>query len=432
MTTFCPVNDALLARMITAAQRRLIFIAPGLHTVVANALTSRFKELGQLQVTLVLDASEDVCRIGFGDIEALAEVHAMENAAGFSIRTQPGLRIGALIVDDETLVWAPTPRSVEAAPATDGEGGAMAPNGLLLDEAAGKRIAWAVAADGADLTLDQADIGHEAVTPTMVATVSRALANNPPIPVDLQRVTRVFSTRLQFVELEVKGAARSQRKLRLPNDLINADAADDVRDLLDSGFKPFADFKDRPVKVPVFADGKQAFDGDGNPLEAPATEASLGRERKALKAQFLYDIPGFGTLIEKDRKADFLKDLDTYKARMSAHAEGLRKLVEEEMDRVVEQIATLIEGRYSQTGQAPIDAERLRHELRSQVTPVDGAEPVVRCVFKDVTHEQTQDPVFRQRVDKALPGAVKRRLGPWYHEFSAARELAEVPTGGRQ
>lgn len=430
MNTFCSVNDEFLAQLIGEARQRIVYIAPGLHLPVANAIARRFSELGNLDLTLVLDASEDVCRIGFGEIAAVALLHKLSEQAGFYIRNHPGLRIGALIVDDRTVIWAPTPRSVEEAPASGiGTTGTAsdAPNGMILGEAVAEQIALATGADGVEAAPGEAEIGQMAVTPQQVAAVAKALADNPPIPVDLQRLTRVFSTKLQFVELEAKGGNFSRRKLSLSSDQMNADASAHLRSFLDSGFRPFGDFKDRPVMVPVFFNGKQAFDSQQPPLVEPVSEARLNRERSDIEAEYLYDITGFGALMEKARKAEFLDRVEAYKVRLTAHSVGMRKIIQSELEQIIDDIVVLIIKRAGADG-AKIDREKLRDGIKSKTDLKDGEAPFVRHVFKDVTHEQTQDAAFRQRVDKAVPGAVRRRLGAWFDEFTAAKE-APAPGG---
>ena len=132
MSTFQEVNDASLIELISKAQRRVIFVAPGVHTAVAEELGKRFAEIDQLQVTVVIDPDEDVCRIGCGDAKGLALLSDYATRQSFALMAQPGLRIGVLLVDDVTLVWSPTPRSIERPPlgvaTTPTEG---SPNGLL-------------------------------------------------------------------------------------------------------------------------------------------------------------------------------------------------------------------------------------------------------------------------------------------------------------
>lgn len=432
MNTFCAVNDAFLVRLISEARERIVYIAPGLHLPVAMAIASRFKDRDLLDVTLVLDASEDVCRIGFGEIGALQLLHKMSGQAGFYIRNQPGLRVGVLIVDEQTVIWAPTPRAVEAAPASEvseDTPASDAPNGMVLGSAVAEQIALATGADGTDADPYQAEIGLEAITPLQVAAVAKALIDNPPIPIDLQRLTRVFSTKLQFVELEAKGGNFSRRKLSLSSDQMNADASAHLRSFLDSGFRPFSDFKDRSIMVPVFINGQQAFDSQQKPIKEPVSEARLNRERSDIEAEYIYDITGFGSLIEKARKAELLDRVEAYRVRMNAHATGMREVIQDELEQIIEDIVSLIIHRAGTDG-AKMDRDQLRNSIKARTVFKDGDAPFVRCVFKDVTHEQTQDAAFRQRVDKAVPGSVRRRLGQWFDEFTAAKEAPASNGGG--
>ncbi len=129
MKTFCAVDDAALVKMIGAAKHRIVFIAPGLNLKVADALGKRFEEMDNLDVTVVLDPDEDVCRIGYGEVAALVRLHALAQETGFWLKSQPGLRVGVLLADEQTLVWSPTARSVEEQPSSNPAAG-----GDLLDE----------------------------------------------------------------------------------------------------------------------------------------------------------------------------------------------------------------------------------------------------------------------------------------------------------
>ena len=96
MSTFQEVNDASLIELISKAQRRVIFVAPGVHTAVAEELGKRFAEIDQLQVTVVIDPDEDVCRIGYGDAKGLALLS--------DYATPPELCVGG-------AAWAPDRRA---------------------------------------------------------------------------------------------------------------------------------------------------------------------------------------------------------------------------------------------------------------------------------------------------------------------------------
>lgn len=119
MKTFCAVGDPTLIQLISCAQDRIVFVAPGLTLAVADALGRRFDEIDGMDITVVLDADEDVCRIGYGEVAALQRLHALAQKKGFWLKSQPGLRVGVLLADKQTLVWSPTPCSVEAPPESE-------------------------------------------------------------------------------------------------------------------------------------------------------------------------------------------------------------------------------------------------------------------------------------------------------------------------
>jgi hypothetical protein len=64
--TFAVASDEALVRLIARARRRLVVIAPALTKAVADALALRFDDLGQLDVTVILDSDPElnVCDAG--------------------------------------------------------------------------------------------------------------------------------------------------------------------------------------------------------------------------------------------------------------------------------------------------------------------------------------------------------------------------------
>ncbi len=441
MSTFCAVDDAALIQMIQGARKRIVFIAPGVHEPVAKALGARFGEIEDLDVTVVLDPDEDVCRIGYGDAKGLELVNEHAKKNGFWLRSQPGLRVGVLLTDEQTLVWSPTPRSVEAPPnsiqvqpssasslqvSLFEEAPPTAPNGLLLGANPAQQLAQAVAAEGCNADPRLAEIGKAAITPDQVKSTLDELKKNPPIDVDLARVTRVFSTKLQFVEYEVKGAKISATQLTVPSSLLNVDAKGELQDLIQSRLRAFADLKNEEISVPAYLNGKPAMGNDGKPIMEKVSEASLQRLRNDIEKRYLHDITGFGRLIAKDEKGDFEARLEAYKAQLLAHSEGLRKLIDQQATEIIDEAVDLIMERSRRSGVAKQpDPMALRKALHEGLKRAKEEAPKIRLVFKDVTYEQTQNPEFRLRVEKALPPSKRKQLGSWSEHFEAAREIAQ-------
>lgn len=458
MSTFQEVDDTTLVTLIDQAQRRIVLLAPGVFAVVAQALGRRLAASARPQVTVIIDPEEDVCRIGYGDAAGLELLSRLATEHGFALMAQPGLRVGVLLVDDVTLVWSPTPRSVEAAPRpTHPASPARAPNGVILGVDPGEQLARAVAASeppalplaaaetgmilGADPgeplaragatpeppTLPPAaEIGVRAVTPAQVRQTLEALDKNPPIPVDLACITRVFSTKLQFVEFKVTGGRFSKRELKVANQYMNADIQGELKGLIESRLRAFGDYRDEEVEVPAFNQGEEVFDRHQNRLMEKVSEASLHRQRIALERRFLYTIPGFGRLMAKDDKGEFEKLVSAFRLQLEAHSQGIRQHLAAQADKIIAEAATLIQARATRTG-LTLALDDLTEEIRAGLSRARDEAPEVKLIFKDVTYEQTKNPAFRAKVNKALPAAKRKQLGTWNQDFDAAKAATPGP-----
>lgn len=421
MSTFQEVNDTSLIDLICKGKRRIVFVAPGVHQPVAEALGKRLADTENLQVTVVIDPDEDVCRIGYGDAKGLELLSQYAEQQSFALMSQPGLRVGVLLVDDMTLVWSPTPRSVEAAPSTNPAGSASrAPNGIRLGANPGEQLAHAVSAAGTNTLPFDAEIGVDVVTKGRVQKTLDGLARNPPIPVDLARITRVFSTKLQFAEFTVKGAKFSKRELKVSNEYMNADIQGELKGLVESRLRAFGDFRDEEVEVPAFNNGNVAFDSSQKRLMEKVSEASLQRQRNELERRYLYPVAGFGRLIAKDDKQDLERLVAAYRTQLEAYSEAIRQRLDEQAGKIIDEAAKLIAERAARTA-SKLDEQQLRDSIQKSLNRTKDEVPEVKLVFKDVTYEQTKNSEFRAKVEKALPAAKRKQMGDWNHDFDAAK-----------
>ena len=456
MNTFCAVDDAALISLIYAAKQRIVFIAPGMTLAVAEALGKRIKEIDQLNITVALDSDEEVFRVGYGELSALEFLHKLANTQGFSLRSQLGLRVGVLLSDENMMVWSPTPRSVEAPPESHVSEPAadstkpmgmhspqpdafmkapappapIAPNGLMLGANPAAQLAKAVAAEGTETKPQDAEIGRHAITPVEVEKTAIALKNNPPIPVDLARITRVFNTKFQFTEYKVTRAKLSKIKLPIPKGLLNSDAKGELEGLIESKLSAFSEMRDVEIDVPAFVNGVAA-ESNGVALMIKVSEASLGRERNSIEKRFVYDILDFGHLIEKEKKDEFKKLLNAYETQLLAHSIGVRDLLEKQATQIVNDALDLIFSRHNSgisqgKKDLALDRDKLRDELFKGLDSAKSEIPTFKLVFKDVTFEQTQSAIFRERLTKAIPITVRKRLGEWDEHFEAARESGKT------
>jgi hypothetical protein len=193
-------------------------VAPGLPEVVADAINTLTDAQPGPQITLILDPGEDAYRVGYGDPKGATLLAALAQRPNVTLRSEPGVRLGLLIADDTILMWAPTPKSVENGPAPSKADGIVPsePNGIRLDSACNlsEQIDAAVGASAANTVLTNVEIGRESLSAERAKDTVEALEANPPAPVNLSRMARVFSTKVQFVECTLRGAQWTERETK--------------------------------------------------------------------------------------------------------------------------------------------------------------------------------------------------------------------------
>jgi len=63
--------------------------------------------------------------------------------------------------------------------------------------------------------LADSEIGRETLSAERAKVTVEALEANPPAPVNLSRMARVFSTKVQFVECILRGAQWTEREIKV-------------------------------------------------------------------------------------------------------------------------------------------------------------------------------------------------------------------------
>jgi hypothetical protein len=329
--TFTTATDDSVIEMIKTASHRLAVIAPGVTTPVANALAERMSDLPGLSLTIILDADPEVYRMGYGDADALSIIRNASKAAMFDLREQPGVRIGVIISDQRTMVYAPVSRNVEAGSKT-----AERPNAIVLGGPATNSLAIASGATppaqsetvGASEQQPQVqEIGQAALTPAKVEEMEASLKANPPRPFDLSRRLTVFVSEVQFVELRMTNAVLSQRKIRLLPHFLKFDDAG-LRKEIESTLKVPLDFA---MKLDIEFESYRGIDipSDGNGQSKKVERLKVGEddlrhERRAIERTFLYDWKGRGDIILRKDKDKFESEITRLLSMTSAYQIALK------------------------------------------------------------------------------------------------------------
>ena len=189
---------------------------------------------------------------------------------------QPGLRMGLVIADDRTLLYAPTAAVVEAGPNTSG--GA---NGMILDRPP-KPVEAAV---GLSSDADR-QIGRTALSDETVRAIKGDLQENPPQSFDITRRVRVFNAFIEFVELEVTGTELSRRTIPIPSHLLAV--------------------SDPQTQQQLRATFRLVPPGDGNGLSS----AEVEKHRRFIERKYFHVIPRYGTVVLRSEKEKLIQDLN--------------------------------------------------------------------------------------------------------------------------
>lgn len=401
--TFTVASDEALVELISLAHRRLVVIAPALTQPVADALSCRLRDLGELDVMVVLDSDPEVYRLGFGDLQALETIRAASIDNLFDLREQPGVRIGVVISDETTLIYAPVSRNVEA-----GSTSTARPNAIVLSGDATRVITKAAGSDRTE-NAGKPEIGNLPLLPEKVQAIQADLKANPARPFDITRKLNVFTSKVQYVEFSVSNYRLTTRQIPLPPELIEL-SDEELKNRITSKIRaPFDDIGKLDVTI----------EWAGKTETLKIDDKCLGRERKRIEDEYKFQIANFGRVIlSSDREAfenatgRFQAIVENYQAAL--HAALLAKRTEFEK-RIVDEFA----GRWTQTPPAYFarwgikpTPEKIGTELRRLAgetfdTAVEFDPPTVKKLYKSVAPENIQDSAFLEGLERIM---VKRRV----------------------
>lgn len=420
------ITDKLLIDAVNRARERVVMIAPGVWPPLAKAITEAWVKLGRNRVTVILDVDPEICRIGYGSLEGLQILQAAAIAANEALGQEPGIRICVVIADDQTFVFSPTPRQLEAPPGTIVVTESPQPqsqpkaNGIVLTKP--PAMLEHELGSGPDGSATRT-LGLENLNQEKLAQVTQDLKQNPPKNFDLSRSVSVYNARIQFVELHVGGYRVSQHTVALPKHLVSvarknqelARKIDSAVNLLD---------REDPLVGRGTVGGKN-FHGPPN-----VSQATVEAIRNDIEEKFLRPVKGIGKIIRRSDIEKFQAEVVRLESALLAFANVLRQALAALFHKTAEDIADAIlpdvlqqlpENWKRQLGPTP-KPEHVRFRIIDDLLHSFG-DPEKRCetmkasyVFKDVTYDMLKDEEFVKLMD-----AYFHEL-PIAEEYSAAKE----------
>jgi hypothetical protein len=158
------------------------------------------------------------------------------------------------------------------------------------------------------------EIGKEALTAAHVQALSDDLKSNPPQPFDIARALRVFSSKVQYVELEVDNYRFGSRQVQLPPDLL--DITDESLKKRISGRIRAPDQVSGPFEITVeTANGKEEV--------IKADEKWLRAERKRIEDKFTFPIPNTGRVVLHIEREAFDEEIKRFRKNLKAYHDAV-------------------------------------------------------------------------------------------------------------
>lgn len=412
---FCTLKATDMARLVRSARHAVCYAAPGIQPAVAQAMVDASQRLGAEMLTVCLDFDDQVMRMGYGEIDA---VKLLRNA-GIHVNSVPGLRTALVIADHAGFVFTPTALYLEAEPI-----GSDATNAIRMSEEqiaealarlspAAKAIAVAQAKTPVEKERIEAlplDVGSARVTDERFAKVNASLEQAPPTSFDLARQVRVFQPYLQYVELSLTGAAIQRHRVAIPPSIQKLGGSKELEDRLRTTFDLIE---------------------SGSNLSSEPLEKALSEIRKNFTRSLGKN---HGRVVLNAAKPHLLTRLESFRAKLKAHQEGVATELEQHLDkshnqivdyylpRVVESPPDALLGQLLRASPSEEEARRwLNAELEGAFPSAESLiqEMKLEVFFKDVTFETLDHEDFLDSVKKAFPDVDWEKA---YQEFLAAGE----------
>jgi len=384
-------NDLTLLELVRSAKHSLSFAGPGMSLTMAKLILELAEQHPAMTIEIMIDLNAEVCRLGFGSLEAVQILRAFSELRPDALKSQRGLRLCVLSVDSQTLVYPASPQLVEAPP----------------DALASQPIALAIAESESSSLLEHIQQGPNSseVEPYDFYELKEDLEDNPPLPFDLSRKVHVFNAQFEFVEFELKGLALSRKKVPLPPFLMGLTRDPQTQNLLQSSFRLI---------------------GDGTELSSDV----VLKLKKRIIDRHLIGLPNYGNVILRTNKPNFERSVRLLKHYILRYQRIVETLLEHEMAKNQETVARIlfplirqnVPSDWRKYSSGPLSDIELRKLLSEELAnafgqPEDHFQKMsCSVIFKGITYELLNDPKFLAIARKHIRGNVRL-----HDEYDAAK-----------
>jgi len=409
---FSALSSKKIANLIQGSQHRIALVAPSIQDEVADAIISVVNRRGPDNIDLVIDFSEDVFRLGYGSINAINKLKAIN----FNIRNHAGLRIGLFVCDDKAWAFSPVALYIETEKEEDDLPNAIAlspeeANHILLRVSESARKEVILKSQDSKLVEEAKNATVEVsafpVNDSALVEVNSSLENVPPVPFDVARQVRVFEPYIQYVELKLNGCSIQRHKMQLPKSLIGIDNNSEIENRINTSFN--------------LIDKNSAL-----------SSKQLDDLIKEIKDDYTGILKKSDRVILKSTRPEFDKEIENLKLLIEGHQANVKLELSEQLEnskkQLIDYYVPIVMARPPKTLSFRY-GDGLTKELaykwidKELSTCIPKPEYLIKkmeleCEFKDVTLETLEDKSLIDRLKEIFPDV------PWekpFNDYTAAK-----------
>ena len=254
------------------------------------------------------------------------------------------------------------------------------------------------------------EIGNAALDPKKVEEMQADLERNPPAKFDIARRLNVFTSRVVYVEFEIKNFALGRKGVPLPDDFKTATTKALQAQISSRLRAPMAEIG--AVEVVV---------GEGeNATTEKIDDEWLRKERKRIEDLYTFQIDNFGRVILREDRQSFDDAVKAFTTVVERYHEKVREALDAHRKTFCENFVAEFLPRWKAAPPAYMtrwgnraDENSLRRELENRANEVFNEmlnfdPPSVRLVEKNISPKNVEDPRFIDR----LKSIMERRRVP--------------------
>jgi len=411
MNTFTTINYKDICELINNAKERVIYVAPGISNAVSEKILQFGLNNGYDNVEIVIDSNSEVCRLGYGNIEAVEML--LKNK--IILRKCNGIRISIIICDNKAFIYSPTPLLIE-------EPSINSPNAIAIEYEQAEKLIFSICHSNEhmiennskgqlpilekghsfgfiiendsnkQLSIFEKGHGNEStgISTTILNSkelqiIKEELNICPPQKFNLARRIRVYNGYVQFVELKLTGCNIGRHTITIPSKLLNV------------------------VKNPKDAERLKAtykLLGDGSKVTGKEIDEKVNKIRK----KYIKSLGSrFGSVILKQKKEEFLKEIDKAKEDLDKFREDIEKKLTTEFNKCKKELIKVLTpgviknppddlsgGILTSKPTSDQAKQYLENELNIIIPNVNTfvQEMTIQCDFKDVTYDMLKEKEF--------------------------------------